>query len=74
MGRLYRDPKSRAELPAAGQTATLVNDTTGEILATAVADQYGWYLFGHLAPGVTHRVDFAHPDIDSQYPSCVLYC
>ncbi|MEM7140856.1 MAG: SdrD B-like domain-containing protein [Actinomycetota bacterium] len=62
------------EFPAAGELATLVNDDTEEVIATNVADQYGWYLFEHLTPGVNYRVDFEDPNIDSQYPTCVLYC
>ena len=62
------------EFPAAGEVATLVNDDTEEVIATNVADQYGWYLFEHLTPGINYRVDFDDPSIDSQYPTCVLYC
>lgn len=63
------------EFPAAGETAYLYNDDTDELIATNVADQYGWYLFEHLTPGVNYRVSFDDvSDVDDQFPTCVLYC
>ena len=63
------------ENPAAGQTAYLYNHDTGELLDTNVTDQYGWYLFEPLTPGVNYRVSFDDlTDVDDQFPTCVLYC
>ena len=63
------------ETPAAGVTATLIDDATGQVLATMTTDQYGWYLFEHLTPGShTWRVDFDAAGVPSQFPTCTLYC
>jgi len=62
------------ENPAANETAYLYNNDTNTLIETGTADQYGWYLFEHLTPGINYRVQFDATDVDDQFPSCVLYC
>jgi uncharacterized repeat protein (TIGR01451 family)/LPXTG-motif cell wall-anchored protein len=53
--------QDEGEAPVPGVTVNLYDDETGELLATAVTDENGFYSFTDLWAGATYTVEFVKP-------------
>ena len=53
--------QGEGEAPVPGVTVNLYDDETGELLATAVTDENGFYSFTDLWAGATYTIEFVKP-------------